>query len=121
MAIQNIGSMMEILNKYNANDWSKSAKVMNDQDLSVNKNLELDIKQAEGSKSFSELLVDSIKDVNNMQVEANKAMEKLVTGESKNIHETMLTVEKAHIALQTMNQIRSKVIEAYREVMRMQI
>jgi flagellar hook-basal body complex protein FliE len=49
------------------------------------------------------------------------AMEKLASGESKNLHETLLTVEKADIAFRTMNQIRSKVIEAYKEVMRMQI
>ena len=48
-------------------------------------------------------------------------VEVLVSGKSKNIHETMLAVEKAEIAFKTMNQIRTKVIDAYKEVMRMQV
>ena len=67
------------------------------------------------------MLTTSIGEVNNLQVEANQAVQKLVTGESKNLHETMLAVEQAEIAFKTMNQIRMKVIDAYKEVMRMQI
>jgi flagellar hook-basal body complex protein FliE len=60
-------------------------------------------------------------EVNSMQVEANKAIQNLAAGKTKNIHETMLAVENAEIAFKTMNQIRMKVIEAYKEVMRMQM
>ena len=48
-------------------------------------------------------------------------MSKLASGKSKNIHETMLAVENAEIAFKTMNQIRMKVIDAYKEIMRMQM
>ena len=48
-------------------------------------------------------------------------MEKLASGKSQNLHETLLTVEKAEIAFKTMNQVRSKVIDAYKEIMKMQI
>ena len=33
----------------------------------------------------------------------------------------MLAVEKADIAFKTMNQVRTKVIDAYKEIMRMQV
>jgi flagellar hook-basal body complex protein FliE len=56
-----------------------------------------------------------------MQVEANKAIQKLASGQTKNISETMLAVENAEIAFKTMNQVRMKVIEAYKEIMRMQM
>jgi flagellar hook-basal body complex protein FliE len=59
--------------------------------------------------------------VNSLQNKANESIQRLVTGENKNIHETMLTVEKAEIAFKTMNQIRQKVLDAYREVMKMQV
>ena len=59
--------------------------------------------------------------MNGLQKEANVAIEKLATGESKDIASTMLAVEKAEIAFKAMNQIRMKVIDAYQEIMRMQI
>jgi flagellar hook-basal body complex protein FliE len=73
------------------------------------------------SKSFSDFLKESVGEVNKLQTEANVAMERLASGETKNLHETLLAVEKAEIAFKTMNQVRSKVIDAYKEIMRMQL
>lgn len=122
MPIQDIGSMNSILNKYNAKDWSKSADLSDVKALDF-EGLTKDLYSAPSSskKTFAEMLTTSIGEVNNLQVEANQAVQKLVTGESKNLHETMLAVEQAEIAFKTMNQIRMKVIDAYKEVMRMQI
>ena len=70
---------------------------------------------------YINFLQDSIGKVNSLQTEANVAMEQLASGESQNLHETLLAVEKADIAFRTMNQVRTKVIDAYREIMKMQI
>lgn len=127
MAIQSLGSFENILNKYDANKWTKSAdvgKALNiSNDLKINDDAMADLNIAKdvNSKSFSELLTDSISNVNNLQGNANEAIQRLVSGESKNLHETMLAVEKADIAFRTMNQVRLKVIDAYKEIMRMQI
>ena len=121
MAIETIGSMQRILNTDNSADWIKSA------DLSLNSPGEAaesdtgGLSTDEKIKSFGQLLTDSIKDVNGLQQEANMAIEKLASGQNKNIEETMMAVERAEIAFKMMNQIRMKVIDAYREVMRMQI
>jgi flagellar hook-basal body complex protein FliE len=72
-------------------------------------------------QSFANFLKTSISEVNQVQSDANQSIQRLVSGEDQDIHETMLLVEKAELAFKTMGQIRSKVIEAYREVMRMQI
>jgi flagellar hook-basal body complex protein FliE len=45
----------------------------------------------------------------------------LIAGKSKNIHETMLAIQKADLSLKTMMQVRNKILEAYKEVMRMQV
>ena len=71
--------------------------------------------------TFSDLLRKSVDNVNQMQVEADTAVKELVAGRSKNIHETMLAVERADISLKLMMQVRNKIIDAYREVMRMQV
>ena len=48
-------------------------------------------------------------------------MQQLATGENKNIPDVMLAVEKADIAMKLMVQVRNKIIEAYQEVMKMQV
>jgi len=59
--------------------------------------------------------------VNQHQHQADTAIKELVAGRSKNIHETMLTIERADTSLKLMMQVRNKILEAYREIMRMQV
>ena len=75
----------------------------------------------ESPESFGEFLASSMAKVNQMQQNANVAMQKLATGKSEDVAATMLMVEEASIAFKTMNQIRMKVIDAYKEVMKMQV
>jgi flagellar hook-basal body complex protein FliE len=77
--------------------------------------------QGEGAKTFSGVLRDSIDKVNTYQHEADRAVKELVAGRSKNIHETMLTIERADTSLKLMMQVRNKILDAYREIMRMQV
>ena len=121
MAVLNKASLNEIINSYDANKWAKRAEInefpnMNRGTLEFDKNV-----SNKDELTFGEMLSNSLKNVNEVQKDANMAIQKLVTGESKNIHETMLIVEKAEMAFKAMNQIRMKVIDAYKEVMRMQV
>ncbi len=118
--IKNYGQMQNTLKNYNMKNWSKSVEIGNRIDIK-NQPFNPEVGQTGESKSFGEFLVDSVSKVNNLQQDANVAMEKLASGQSKNLHETLLAVEKADIAFKTMNQVRSKVIDAYREIMKMQI
>jgi flagellar hook-basal body complex protein FliE len=121
MSIENVTGMNKLLGNYNSQDWMKSASIDQATTPDFSK---LNPNSAVGEaapQSFSEVLSKSLMEVNNMQVEANKAIQKLASGQTKNIHETMLAVENAEIAFKTMNQIRMKVIDAYKEVMRMQM
>ena len=70
--------------------------------------------------TFGEWLNRSIQTVNSMQVEADTAAQKLVTGENKDIHGTMITMQKASIALELIMEVRNKIISAYDEIRRMQ-
>lgn len=72
-------------------------------------------------KSFSDILRNSVDKVNEMQTQADTAVKELVAGRSKNIHETMLTIERADTSLKLMMQVRNKILDAYREIMRMQV
>jgi flagellar hook-basal body complex protein FliE len=70
---------------------------------------------------FFETLAKSMEEVNSDQVQADQSIKDLVAGKSKNIHETMLQVQKAELSLKTMMQVRNKILEAYKEIMRMQV
>jgi len=66
-------------------------------------------------------LKNSMEEVNQLQNEADRSIEQLVAGESKNLHETMIAMEKANISFRLMMEVRNKIIEAYQDVMRMQV
>jgi flagellar hook-basal body complex protein FliE len=62
-----------------------------------------------------------MEEVNSEQLTADQAIKDLVAGKSKNIHETMIQIQKAELSLKTMMQVRNKILEAYKEIMRMQV
>lgn len=75
----------------------------------------------ENTVSFSTFLKDSIENVNILEKKEKEYDLKIATGELENIHEAMIASQKADIALQLTMQIRNKVLDAYKEIMRMQI
>lgn len=73
---------------------------------------------AEGAgKFFSEL----VSKVNDLQIRSDNAIQGLASGENKNLHEVMISMEKASISFLFMSQVRNKALDAYQEVMRMQV
>ena len=71
--------------------------------------------------SFDKTLEGFINDVDQAQKFAGESVEKLLTGEIKDIHDVMVAVEKAGTSFELMMEIRNKMIDAYREIMRMQV
>lgn len=72
-------------------------------------------------KSFADTLSDAVTKVNELSQVADIQMQKLATGESKNIPEVMISTEKASIAFKLLTQVRNKMIDAYQEIMKMQV
>jgi flagellar hook-basal body complex protein FliE len=75
----------------------------------------------DAQKSFASVLKDSINQVNKSQLEADSMTEKLAQGENVDLHQVMIVQQKANITLQATLEVRNKVIEAYQEMMRMQV
>lgn len=71
--------------------------------------------------SFGALLRSKVEEVNQMKLDADKAVEKVELSDSGSIHEAMIALEKADISFRTMLQVRNRMLEAYQEVMRMQV
>lgn len=72
-------------------------------------------------QSFADTLKSAVNSVNELSHEANTQVQKLATGETKNIPEVMIASEKASVAFKLMLQVRNKIIDAYQEVMKMQV
>lgn len=76
---------------------------------------------AEAQKRFSLFLKESINKVNAAQVQSDAVTEKMALGENVDLHTVMVTSQKASVMMQTTIEIRNKAVEAYQEMMRMQV
>ncbi len=92
--------------------------ISGDQLIQVPKNTSTD--SASGA-SFADTLNQAIGKVNQLHQESDKGIQNLATGRSDNIADVMIAAEKADIALKVMVQVRNKIIDAYQEMMRMQV
>ena len=70
---------------------------------------------------FKEFLIESLEKVNADQNNAEAMDKALMLGEVDNIHEVMLASQKAEISLSFAVEVRNKVLEAYKEIMRIQM
>ena len=76
---------------------------------------------SEPGKSFADTLKEAVNSVNELSKSSDKAAQDLATGRTDNIAEVMLAAEKADVALKVMVQVRNKIIDAYNEIMKMQV
>jgi flagellar hook-basal body complex protein FliE len=74
-----------------------------------------------GGKSFQDVLLDSLGEVNKLQQEASAGIEKVMTGESNNMAEVFTAVRKADVAFSMLMEMRNKLVDAYREIQQMRV
>lgn len=75
----------------------------------------------EKGTGFGEILKDAISTVNELQKQSDQEIQKLMTGESQDLHTTVIAMQKADLSFQMMMQVRNKIVQAYQEIMRMQV
>lgn len=73
------------------------------------------------NKSFKELLNGAINEVNDTQIEGYNSMRDIATGKVTNLQEAVQKIEEAELSLKLGLEVKNKAINAYREIMRMQI
>jgi len=87
---------------------------------SVNSGIQLKNSQDKG-KSFQAVFNEVLNKTNSLILESEKLTNEAALGNVDNIHQVLIAGEKADIALQLTLQIRNKVLDAYNEIMRMQV
>lgn len=71
--------------------------------------------------SFGDTLKASLEDVNGLINNADSMVGKMATGDIEDVHQVVLALEKANIGLELAVEVRNKLLDSYREFMRMQI
>lgn len=79
------------------------------------------IVKSSGGSDFRDLLSSSIASVEQQQQQATTAANNFLTGDSDDLHTAALSAQRAELSLQLFMQVRNKVVNAYQEVMRMQM
>lgn len=78
-------------------------------------------KAASPSVSFGDTLKQALDQVNQLEKQSSYMGELLAAGQIDNLHDVTIAGQKASIAVELTVHVRNKVVEAYQEVMRMQV
>lgn len=73
------------------------------------------------ASGFGEAISRTLKEADKAQKIADNAALAVQRGDSDNLHETIISMEQADIHMRLIVQIRNRAVEAYQEVMRMQV
>ena len=71
--------------------------------------------------SFGDMLTQQLTNLNNLQLNAQDQSTALATGQATDVSSVVTAVEQAALAMQLAVQVRNKAVDAYQEIMRMQI
>ena len=72
------------------------------------------------SVSFSERMAAAVRDANRLQLEAEEKTREMVVGKA-DIVETVMALSKADLSLRLVTNLRNRLLEAYHEIMRLQV
>ena len=78
-------------------------------------------KAAPAMAQFSSVLSEAIGRVDQNNKDAANAIDRYLSGENEEIHETVMAVQRNELQFELFLQVRNKVVQAYQEVMRMQM
>jgi len=70
-------------------------------------------------RGFMDALKNSVSEVNAEQLKKDQMVESFATGENQNVHELMIQLQKAGLAMNMTSTVRNKVMDMYRELVKM--
>ena len=71
--------------------------------------------------SFSSYLKNALNQVGSLENQAHAAAVDLAVGDASQVHQVIIAYEKASLALSLTVEIRNRIVEAYQEIMRIQM
>ncbi len=73
------------------------------------------------SGQFGTWFGEQLSQVNQQLIGADQGVQQLAAGDVSNLHQVMINLEQAKISMQLVMQVRNHVLDAYRELMQMQM
>lgn len=70
--------------------------------------------------SFSNTIKKSLRQVNELETAKAQAIDDFASGRTQNVHDLMITMQKSSMAMKLTSAVRGKILEAYKEIARMQ-
>ena len=70
---------------------------------------------------FSLRVTEGLQEVNRQLITSQRDLQQLAAGEVESLHEVLIRLEESRTGLQLLLQVRNRVLEAYQDVMRMQV
>ena len=103
-----------IVNKYIPTEYLNKVN-----SIESNNNKESDTNTS--SISFSDVLGEKIQAVNDKIIKSEETTINFINGEEEDIHNVMIATEEAKGSLQLAVEVRNKLVEAYKEILSMQL
>lgn len=79
------------------------------------------IRTSTGESGFGDAFGEAVKSLDALQKEADAQSGRLAAGEAVEVHDVMLAYDRASLTMQLAVQVRNKLVEAYQDIMRMQV
>jgi flagellar hook-basal body complex protein FliE len=73
------------------------------------------------AREFGSVLEKAIAQVEQSRQTANAQVERLLSGKPEELHSVVLNTQKAQLEFELFLEVRNKVVQAYQEIMRMQV
>lgn len=73
------------------------------------------------SSQFANLFTQQISQLNDQLVGADLDVQRLAAGDASNLHQVMINLEQAKLSMQLVIQVRNHLLDAYHELMQMQM
>lgn len=79
------------------------------------------VSKTDGASAFSELFEQAVNRVNQYQQTADTAVQRFLTGEDEDLHRVAMATQKAEVSFELFLQMKNKAVQAYQEMMRLQV
>ena len=79
------------------------------------------IKTSAPSDLFHSMLQSAVNKVETTRATADQKIDRFLSGEGEELHRVVMATQQAELSLELFQQVRNKVVQAYQEIMRMQL
>lgn len=77
--------------------------------------------ESTASGSAFDSMLGAVRALNDRLLASDKAVRSMALGDTENLHQTMMSLEETRLSLQLLLQVRNGALDAYQQLMRMQI